>query len=175
MYQYNWSPTLFAVTCSKPEDCGEETPLCRKFVKGGSQTCRVSHLNFKKRSLQADYFKTFHSDFQCQNGTPTRAIFSRKFHHKKILVGWAGFSSFWYSKSGETIEKAPSKKGGKQIKTKTNILCSGELTICLHLTGSRRGRWVWNKQRLQASWKWENSVQNHSWSFEVGFARLSIE
>ena len=100
-----WAPTLFAVTCSKPEDCGEETPLCRKFVKGGSQTCRVSHLNFKRRNLQADYFKTFPSDFQCQNGTPTRAIFSRKFHHKKILVGLVCFSSFWYSKSGETVKK----------------------------------------------------------------------
>ena len=36
-----WASTHFAVTCSKPEDCGEETPLCRRFVKGGSQTCRV--------------------------------------------------------------------------------------------------------------------------------------
>ena len=49
------SPAQLAVACSKPGDCGKETPLCHTFVKGGSRTCQAPFFvtNPNNEKLQA--------------------------------------------------------------------------------------------------------------------------
>jgi len=42
------------VACSKPADCGKETPLCRTFVKGGSQTCQAAGIEVGECGTSGD-------------------------------------------------------------------------------------------------------------------------